>query len=319
MANLDAIVEAQSSLEATVSRQLAEFEKTLHSGSPKINTMDSVSTEFQKFKITIFTTICSIRKQITALTNSVDVLEMRHRRKFLLFGGIPESNGEDISALVASICQDKMQITGVSPLSFSACHRLGAPAAGRTRLVLVRCTDISLKSMIWRKKTSLKGTSYVVSEFLTRQRQAVFLQARKHFGLRRVWSNDGNVFVKLASGNIDRVVTSDQLQILMEKYPSESANVPNGDIVRKNSPLAEAEDGTKVACEPTVAATITQTGATSSESKPEVPGKPAASEPAESKTPKLVENEANRAAASASRPTRKTRKDFYAPPAPKTR
>ncbi|XP_063371625.1 uncharacterized protein LOC134659848 [Cydia amplana] len=88
----------------------------------------------------------------------------------------------------------------------------------RPRPVLVRFSDYAVRNAVWAKKTALKGTSVVLSEFLTRQRQTLFLAARRHFGVRSVWSLDGNIYIKLSSGKKERVTTSEQLQALTAQH-----------------------------------------------------------------------------------------------------
>ncbi|XP_061708217.1 uncharacterized protein LOC133518571 [Cydia pomonella] len=139
---------------------------------------------------------------------------MRHRRKYLLFAGVPEVSGENVAETISAICQDRLQLAEASSSSFSVCHRLGAATAGRTRVILVR-----FKDAIWRKKTALKGSSVVVSEYLTRDRQAVFLEARKHYGMRSVWTLEGTIFVKVSAGKTRRVVTAEQLRKLVSECP----------------------------------------------------------------------------------------------------
>ncbi|XP_028174356.1 uncharacterized protein LOC114362963 [Ostrinia furnacalis] len=83
---------------------------------------------------------------------------------------------------------------------FSACHRLGTASKDRTRPILVRFADHPTKTAVWRKKTALKGTPTVLSEFLTRRRQQLFIEARKRFGITNCWTLDGNIYAKLPDG-----------------------------------------------------------------------------------------------------------------------
>lgn len=44
----------------------------------------------------------------------------------------------------------------------------------------------------------MQGDQFAISEFLTPQRQELFTQSRKVFGMRNCWSLDGNIHVKLS-------------------------------------------------------------------------------------------------------------------------
>ncbi|XP_063541636.1 uncharacterized protein LOC134750396 [Cydia strobilella] len=200
-------------------KRFAEFEAALQTASPQCDTIEALSAELQKFKQLTLGMVTAINAQITALSNSIDHIEMRHRRKYLLFAGVPEASGENVAETISAICQDRLQLAEASSSSFSVCHRLGAATAGRTRVILVRCNNPAVKDAIWRKKTALKGSSVVVSEYLTRERQAVFLEARKHYGMRSVWSLEGTIFVKVSAGKTRRVVTAEQLRKLVSECP----------------------------------------------------------------------------------------------------
>lgn len=219
MSSLEAISTAQSSLEAMMTKRFAEFEAALQAASPQCDTIEALSAELQKFKQLTLGMVSAINAQITALNNSIDHIEMRHRRKYLLFAGVPEVSGENVAETISAICQDRLQLAEASSSSFSVCHRLGAATAGRTRVILVRCNNPAVKDAIWRKKTALKGSSVVVSEYLTRDRQAVFLEARKHYGMRSVWTLEGTIFVKVSAGKTRRVVTAEQLRKLVSECP----------------------------------------------------------------------------------------------------
>lgn len=199
------IAAAQTSLESRVYKMFAEFEAKLSKSPAAKATVTSLSEEFATFKEQTLSLLKLLGDQIKMLNNSHDILEMRHRRKYLLFNGVPEDPAEVVSLRVSTIITDQLKIAGVSPASFKACHRLGKMSDGRSRPILVRFIDMQLKSEVWRKKTSCKGSTYAISEFLTPQRQALFIQARKAFGMRTCWSQDGNIFVKLASGGRERV------------------------------------------------------------------------------------------------------------------
>jgi hypothetical protein len=168
-----------------------------------------------------------LKRQILNVSNAVDAIEMRHRRKFLLFEGVPEVAGEEIADTVATICKDHLQINDATRNLFSICHRLGARSGGRPRSVLVRFSDLQVKNSVWRKKTALKGTTLVISEFMTRKRHAMFIAARKHFGMRNVWTLGGNIYIKLPDGKREHLSIAEQLEDLMSRYESVSNSMPS--------------------------------------------------------------------------------------------
>ncbi|XP_061712767.1 uncharacterized protein LOC133521720 [Cydia pomonella] len=204
MASYSEIAETQKSLEKSVNKMLSKFEARMKSPASRA-TVSSLSEEFSSFKDHTLGMLKLLRSQISALSKTQDILEMRHRRKYLLFKGVPEDPGENIVSSITSIVTERLKIPDVSADSFKACHRLGKPSEGRARPILVRFADMRLKSLVWQKKTACKGSTFAISEFLTPHRQELFTQARKAFGMKSCWSLDGNIFVKLSSGVRERV------------------------------------------------------------------------------------------------------------------
>lgn len=242
MSNFLEIAESQRVLESSVQKMLSDFESKLHKPPGVKLTLNVLSEEFAVFKDQTLALLKVIREQIQALAVSQDNIEMRHRRKYLLLNGLPEVADENVSARISSIITEQLKIPNVTTTSFKACHRLGKHAEGRVRPVLVRFSDISLKSTIWNMKTSLKGTPYALSEFLTPRRHSIFIQARTVFGMKSCWSLDGNIFVKLPNRERVRVESAEdivRLNTLCSKEQPASTSTPNP--VAEEAPDAEVD------------------------------------------------------------------------------
>lgn len=212
MANYTDILETQHALEATVLDKISRFEAQLKAEVPQTsNSMTKLDEEFQEFKSHVHSVLGLLQQQIAAVAGVLDNIEMRHRRKYLLFNGIPEDINPTLEDFIVQILRDRFEFKDLSKKMIAVCHRLGKPVEGKCRPVLLRFTEPTLKSDVWRKKTALKGTSYSMAEFLTRHRQSLFILARKRLGTRRCWTTDGNVIVKLSDGTIQRVFTNKDL------------------------------------------------------------------------------------------------------------
>ncbi|XP_063358096.1 uncharacterized protein LOC134662943 [Cydia amplana] len=224
MANYLAIAAAQKSLEASVNRMFTEFEAKLNKSPAVKVTVASLSEEFVTFREQTLSMLKLLRDQIQVLSDTQDAWEMNHRRKYLLFNRVPEDPAEAVGSRIAGIISEQLKIPGIDPASFKACHRLGKSSVDHIRPILVRFNDMHVKTAVWRKKTSCKGSGYTISEFLTPRRQALFIQARKAFGMRSCWSQDGIIFVKLASGRRERVGSEEDIERL--KQPISSVQPP---------------------------------------------------------------------------------------------
>ncbi|CAH2071138.1 unnamed protein product, partial [Iphiclides podalirius] len=152
---------------------------------------------------------------INEVQMATDSIEMRHRKKYLLLGGVPEKPNEDVPHVILSILNKNLGFKDVTSSSLLSAHRLGLESKDHIRPILFRFTDVALRGQVWKKKTSLKGTPYVMSEFLTKLRQSLFLETRKHFGMRSVWTSDGSVYVKLNNGSRARIQSKKELEHLV--------------------------------------------------------------------------------------------------------
>ncbi|KAL0820852.1 hypothetical protein ABMA28_005521 [Loxostege sticticalis] len=226
MSTLEQITETQRSLENTLMQRMAEFESQLQGSSASPSSTDNVvlRKEFQAFKELVRNIFDLLRQQISELCKSVDIMETRHRRKFLVINGIPESADSDAKTQLIEIIHSRLQLKTLDSSDIVSCHRLGdSPVEGRTRPILAKFADTNIKAQIWRKKTLLRGSSVVFSEFLTRSRQTLFLAARKHFGMRNVWTTDGIISIKLPDNTRRRIIGASELDALIAAYPGDQA------------------------------------------------------------------------------------------------
>lgn len=201
MANINTILETQHAIEATFLKKFSEFESKFKAAEPKsTTTLNRLHEEFNEFKTHVWTLLNFLREQVTEISKAVDVIEMRHRRKFLLLSGVPEET-EDLPVYIANLFNEKLGICDLASTHLKACHRLGSVAEGKCRTILVRFADLSYRAAVWRKKAGFKGTPFVLSEFLTRQRQSLFVLARKKLGMKNCWTMGGNIVAKLPDGS----------------------------------------------------------------------------------------------------------------------
>ncbi|XP_028163846.1 uncharacterized protein LOC114355281 [Ostrinia furnacalis] len=200
MSTLADVHQLQTSLEESLHKRMSEFEAQFKQSASEPTTLGQLYSEFRAFKESVVGIVQLLRSQIAELSRATDALEMRHRRKNLLFGGIPEDTKEDAPAVICDILRSRFNMPDVTKSVLKACHRLGSNREGRPRPILVRFADHTTKSAVWKKKTALKGTPTVISEFLTRSRQTLFLEARRRYGMTNVWTLDGNIYAKLADG-----------------------------------------------------------------------------------------------------------------------
>lgn len=179
-------------------KRMAAFQSEIDKAAPSSPTIASVSADFSAFKKFILSSLEALQKQVNFLGQQLDQQEMRSRRKMLLLHGVPESENDSLASTVELLnrhLESKLAVDDVS-----RCHRVGRPHNNKSRCILMKFADVSVRNSVWFAKKCLKGSGVTMSEFLTAPRHAVFMAARERLGIRRCWTRDGNVYVLDAAG-----------------------------------------------------------------------------------------------------------------------
>lgn len=187
-------------------------------------TIAGLSRDFMEFRHLIWQTVSTLKDQMELVLLGLDRLEMASRSKVLLFHGISEEDNVTQESHILHTLNTKMKLSTVAAEDIVKCHRLGAThSTGKPRPLLVRFQNSRLRNLVWSGKTSLKGSKITLSEFLTKPRQEVFMQARKHFGIRRCWTSDGRIVVLLPNKLRHKIETEAELATLMSQHPTPAA------------------------------------------------------------------------------------------------
>lgn len=208
------ISEVIKGLEGTFEQRMKAFEDRLNQGGPVYN---QLTADFQAFKESFYAELDAIKIQINMLMQITDDIEHRSRRKFLLFRGVEDGASENPTQKVIDIISSKLNISNITNNNIKSCFRLGSPSTDKSRPLLVKFNNQSLRSDVWQAKKSLKGSSISISEFLTPRRREIFKQARSTYGIKSCWSHDGNIFLKLPHGEKIKLTSLNQLQELQAK------------------------------------------------------------------------------------------------------
>ncbi|CAH2076780.1 unnamed protein product, partial [Iphiclides podalirius] len=188
-------------------KRMTNFEEELQKSSSTPASTAILAAEYSAFKVFVGQALSSLQKQVELLSRDVDRLEMRNRRKILLFHGIPESPKENITLSITEVFQSRLKFTDCSAEDIKRCHRMGRPTAPhKPRPILVKLHDVALRDKIWYSKSLLKGSGITISEFLTKSRHEAFMVAREKFGIANCWTKEGFVYVLRPGGSRHRVI-----------------------------------------------------------------------------------------------------------------
>lgn len=217
-----------------IENRMNEYDDKLKQIVPTSTEMQSdvctLSKDFSEFKTFVWSTLSLMKSQIDMITLNLDRHEAYIRRKVLLVHGFPEESAENLSAVILNTFKNRMGVSNISQNDIVACHRLGVKK-DKPRAILVRFHDYQHRHMIWTSKTTLKGSGFTISEFLTVTRHHIFMEARKHFGMTNCWTADSKVIVILPDKNRRKLELMSDLEKLIEQFPQQinPANIPKSD------------------------------------------------------------------------------------------
>lgn len=129
-----------------------------------------------------------------------DSLEQYSRRNNIRIIGVPESVDENVELLVNDIVTDKLKLA-LPGDCIERCHRVGKKS-DRARPIIVKFVSYKYKKAVFRAKSGLKHTKILIREDLTKVRFDHMKALSTKYGIRNVWSADGELFYKEDGGVI---------------------------------------------------------------------------------------------------------------------
>ncbi|CAG4986434.1 unnamed protein product [Colias eurytheme] len=227
---MDSVQHSMMEMTATFNKKMAEFQRDLqnissNNSQPASSSPTSrLAAEFNAFQSFVLSSLKTLQTQIAFLSNQLNNLEMRSRRKMLLIHGVPEDSKENPTKLAIKILTDNLKNLDLNEDVISRCHRLGSSKKDKPRPIVIKFKDIVKRNTIWYSKTELKGSGFTLSEFLTKERHNIFVAARARFGITNCWTKDGSIVVQLDDGSKRKIT----LMADLDKIPSNHTSSSTG-------------------------------------------------------------------------------------------
>ena len=165
--------------------------------------------------------ICKNTETFKAMNMKIDEIEQSTNRANLRIVGLQEDQ-EDVFSKVITLAREKLKIENIQASDFEKISRMGTKDSKPVRDVMVKCRDTNIRNLIYERRKNLRNNSspIYINEDLTNYRSKLFYHARK---LRKagklygVWSQDGNIMVKIAESDKPTAVQSyDNLKELLQ-------------------------------------------------------------------------------------------------------
>ena len=164
-----------------------------------------------------------LTKRVSALESALDDSEQYSRRNSLRVSNIKEDTDENTDDIVLSIAKELN--VDISPSDIDRSHRVGKPAASKTRDILVKFATYRARQRLYDKRSSLKNSEYdgvFLNEDLTKSKSKLLYQARlkvKSNYLQGAWSMDGRLFIKDYKDKVFRLTSVSDINAHVSEHP----------------------------------------------------------------------------------------------------
>lgn len=207
----------------TFSARMTDYDEKLQKLAASTSSNSSpelavLTQDFLNFKTLVWKALALLKSQSELMALGLERHEAFLRKNVLLLHGIPEDLTVPPLTKVTSIFCTQMGLSDFSSNFIESCHRLGNHK-GKPRPILLRFRDIQYRQQIWENKTSLKGSGFTISEFLTKSKHQIFMEARKHFGIKNCWSSDSKIIILLPDKTRCKIELMSELKKLILQFP----------------------------------------------------------------------------------------------------
>lgn len=138
-----------------------------------------------------------------------DALEQYSRRNSIRIFGVHESAGENTDELAVNVFRDMG--VNVDLREIDRTHRVGPRTTAKVRPIIVKFTSFRARQEVFTNKRKLKGTNITIREDLSAYRLSILKVAIQRFGLKNVWSSQGDIIIKRPDDSKVRVNRLSQL------------------------------------------------------------------------------------------------------------
>jgi hypothetical protein len=189
------------SLQESFKIEMSEFNKRLS----KFDLLQSdefrkLKSDFENFTKSTQNTLKRLLEDVRRLENQVDTLEAAQKGSSLLIHGLKEGDDVKLECDVVDFLNSKVSATLLSS-NIAAVYRLGKKSEGKPRPVVVQFDSLRARRMILTGRSKLKGSPWLITDFLTARRLLIFKEARKLLGM-DAWAASGKIFIKIKNKTV---------------------------------------------------------------------------------------------------------------------
>ena len=124
---------------------------------------------------------------------------------------------ENVENKLMELCAQKFPGIPLDASDIVFARRIGRKVSNLPRPTVVTLSNLRVRSQILKNRKQLKGSRMSVTECLTKTKRELFAYAKTEFGLKNVWTTDGNVMVKTGPTSARKVSNKDEI-IILKRY-----------------------------------------------------------------------------------------------------
>ena len=161
--------------------------------------------------------IIELELKANKLEMKVDELEQYSRRNSLRVTGLPERDGEDVTAMCTKLITDDLCCDSFSVSSIDRIHRVGPKRQdGKSRPILIKFATYRDRALVYGARRELKKCNgdVFINEDLSQMRSTMLYKLRQLKKGRKIvdcWSADGQILVKDKHRKILTVMDEDAI------------------------------------------------------------------------------------------------------------
>lgn len=146
---------------------------------------------------------CDVRLELSKVRKDITKMELQKNVNTLIIHGLKEEEHENINETVVSFFQQKLKLQ-INKNQINFCYRLGKKEAkhksAKSRPISVRFVSRWVRNLVFTNKKLLKGTKMLITELLTVENLNLYKKACDIYDKNNVWTYNGLVYTKNASG-----------------------------------------------------------------------------------------------------------------------
>ncbi|CAG9818969.1 unnamed protein product [Phaedon cochleariae] len=152
-----------------------------------------------------------LEQKVDSFQQQLDAIHQRAKMNNICIYGVAEENNEDLLNKVLDMINSKTNMT-LNTNDIMDAYRVGQPheIPNKPRPTIIKMARPQLKSEIFKCGSKFKGSNIYINEDLTKLRRSLLMEAKSVFGVKSVWSFNGQIYATI-NGKKTKLIGKDDI------------------------------------------------------------------------------------------------------------